>query len=423
MQTIIPMRFSSVFILGLLTTLVFSVNSGYAACAIESGPTAPFATYLRDSATQVGTLRSFASSNNKCTGTNGTFSNENRFFSLLDRIDTQVAITPNLFDDFQYSILLTAEGNSRGPVIAQGKLIRNLETNTLIPGLKSIASACALDVTMPDGRTPEEAMGALILANRALEAYYKWVALGNARIPDGLEPSMQSLYENIRDNYSPEKTASCKADAGVDSMEDLMKKIMDRIWQAGKKTEWSQNSWEEAIALFQGKWAETDKYKNLQMKLLATELSRQWLAGKARDAMLGNLTCFQQHTTPTSTPEEIGQARTGCTNTLVAWLENLTNWYKPLIFKSASTDEFMVRLRRYDTEKKRLTGDMASFWEKIEKTKNADEALNEKMVTDLVNIHARLVITNEILAKKIPEMQANCMKAQPDIVGGCRAGQ
>ena len=132
--------------------------------------------------------------------------------------------------------------------------------------------------------------------------------------------------------------------------------------------------------------------------------------------MLGNLTCFQQYTTPTSTPEEIGKARTQCSRTLVSGLENLTNWYKPLIRKSVNTDQYMKRVTQYDKEKKRLTNDMAQFWEKIEKTKNADEKLNEKMLTDLVNIHARLVVTNAILAKKIPEMQANCMKGQPDIV-------
>ncbi len=139
--------------------------------------------------------------------------------------------------------------------------------------------------------------------------------------------------------------------------------------------------------------------------------------------MLGNLTCFQQYTTPTSTPEDIGKARTQCTSSLVTGLENLTNWYKPLILKATNTDQYITRLTRYDKEKKRLTNDMATFWEKIEKTKNADEKLNEKMITDLVNIHAQLVVTNAILAKKIPEMQANCMKAQPEIVGGCRAGQ
>jgi hypothetical protein len=152
------------------------------------------------------------------------------------------------------------------------------------------------------------------------------------------------------------------------------------------------------------------------MRLLSAELARQGLSKKARDAMLGNLTCFQQKTSPTSTPEEMGKVRAECTNSLVTGLENLTNWYKPLIFQATNTDQFMSRLIRYDKEKKRLTNDMATFWEKIEKTKNADEALNEKMVTDLVNIHARLVVTNGILEKKIPEMQANCMKAQPDIV-------
>ena len=52
---------------------------------------------------------------------------------------------------------------------------------------------------------------------------------------------------------------------------------------------------------------------------------------------------------------------------------------------------------------------------KVEATKNTDETLNEKMTTDLVNIHAELVATNKLLKTKIQEMYKNCMKARPDI--------
>ncbi len=84
---------------------------------------------------------------------------------------------------------------------------------------------------MPDGRTPEQAISTLLTRNRELEVYYRAVTLGNTRIPDGLDGASQSLYADIRDNYSPEKTASCKPASEIASIEDLTKKIMDRIGQ------------------------------------------------------------------------------------------------------------------------------------------------------------------------------------------------
>lgn len=131
--------------------------------------------------------------------------------------------------------------------------------------------------------------------------------------------------------------------------------------------------------------------------------------------MLKNLSCFQQKTTPTSTPEEMGNARADCTQSVIIGAENLTNWMKPLIFKATNTDEFIRRALTYEKAKTRLGPDMATFWKKIQDTKNADEKLNEKMITDLVNIHAELTLTNDLLKKKSSEMYKNCMKAQPNI--------
>lgn len=75
----------------------------------------------------------------------------------------------------------------------------------------------------------------------------------------------------------------------------------------------------------------------------------------------------------------------------------------------------MRRVLVHDTAKTRIESDMATFWQKLEKAKNVDEKLNEKTITDLVNMHGNIVTTNNLLKLKIEEMYDNCMKAQPNI--------
>ena len=90
-----------------------------------------------------------------------------------------------------------------------------------------------------------------------------------------------------------------------------------------------------------------------------------------------------------------------------------------------TSDAYLQRQLDYDTAKYKASREMPNFWTSIEsKTKDlAEDTLNDKVLTDLINIHVRLSETNTLLEKKIPEMQANCMKGQPDIVGGCRSAR
>lgn len=385
------------------------------ACAIQNSPSPLLSSYIKDVTKRASEIRSFGTANNKCNGKTGTFSVENRFLSLIDRVDSQTSGWWWIVQDFEYSILLTARWESRWPVTTHATLIRNLETQTLVPALKNVAAACALDGLMPNGKTPEEELSNLLANNRSLETFYKNVALGDPTLPQWLTEYQEKLYLDIQKNYSPEVTASCKGSESIDSIEELMTKIQERLQGQATKTNNKQNDWEEALALFAGKWTSTKKYQDLQRRLLSAELARQWLTGKARDAMLGNLTCFQSNTTPTSTVEEMGEARSKCLQSGIIGAENLTNWYKPLVFKATNTDEFLRRTLIAEKSRTRLGPDITSFWKQIQETKNTDEKLNEKMVTDLINIHAELVLTNELLCKKSQEMYKNCMKGDSSI--------
>ncbi len=158
----------------------------------------------------------------------------------------------------------------------QAEMIRRLEQNTIAPAIKSVSNTCTLESIMPDGRTIEEALKSILITHRDFESYYKNIALGNARQPDSQTDDMKVLYDEIRENYSPHATASCKGNNEVGNLEDIMQKIQTRLGQKAKKTENSQNTWNEALDLFSGKAASnTTKYQELQRKLLQTELARQ----------------------------------------------------------------------------------------------------------------------------------------------------
>ena len=411
MSQIIAMYTHSLFIRIALVSTLFSLGSEYvSACAIERWPTPELTKYIQQVYSDTAKIRDFSSAKNACPGTNGTFSNESRFVSLLSSIDAEVAITPRLFTDFQYRVLLVAGWESRWPVLNQGVIIQWLEGAPIITSLKNASSTCTLDTVMPGGSTPKIELSRIIRTNRALFAYYQDVAIGNPTLPDGIETSLLPLYKEIQANYSPDATATCVAASGVKTFEDLMKKIQDRLGQKWAQTAKAKDSWQEARDLLSGNPKNITKYKQLQERLLATELARQWLTQKARDAMLGKLSCVQAKTTPSDNSLDLGQANYDCKKQIITIADNVTNPFKKTILQAANIDEYLKRLTNYSRAKVRGTDDLVNFWKKLEAAKDGDEKLNTKMITDLVNMHASLTITNDLLKKKIPDMYKNCGK-------------
>ena len=399
-------------------TLIFMIGAEYAwaSCSIDQWPPPLLLKYQKDIGDRLGKIKAFASSKNLCSGKTGTFSNEQRFGEFFQSIGTRTLYSQDLLTDFKYTIMVTSEWNSKWPVVNQGKILENIETNQFVPAVKNIVWACALDEVDPStGLSPRVALSNMLEAHRSIVAYYKAVVVWEKRIPTGIEWEMQSLLREILSNYNPETTATCKADAWVGNIQDIMQKIQKRLQGSAKKTNDTQDDWGEAVDLLLGKWSNTKKYADLQKRLLSTELARQWLTQKARDAMLKKLSCVQWKTDPGSNPEEIGKANYDCSEVSATIGTNVTNFMVWLIYESKTSDQFLERSLAYDKAKIRIGIDMWAFWKEIQKAKSNDETLNEKIITDLVNIHAQIIITNDLLKKKIPEVYKNCMKGQPDI--------
>lgn len=388
-------------------------NGAWAECSISKWPPPELVTYINDIKTELAQIRSEAWAQNKCNGKPGTFSAERRFLETLDRIDLNgsaldnaVSLPQDMALDFLYNVTFAVEGKSRGPVTNQGKLFKDLETSA-VRTIENITNICALDVGLASWGTPESRISEIIGNNRKIERFFWMVATWDPTLPEGLE-KYNDLLDSIRLNYSPEQTSSCNSENNI---ENVASEIMDKIGNITKGTKNGHKAWEEAIALFQGKNKGTAEYVKLQSRLLQTEMARQWLSQNAKKAILKNLTCPEQKTDPTSSPEDRTKANYECQRQYVTGFDTVVQGLKPKIFQSKTTDEFLVRTLSYSREKNRVATDVGWFWWALVKLKSADEPLNDKLLNDLVNIHTELLTTIEALEKwAIPKMIENCNK-------------
>ncbi len=409
---------SIIKISSIIFLLMLSGGYVWAACNIDKWPPPLIVQYQKDVTERLSKITTFASSKNLCSGKNGTFSAENRFGDFLQSIGTRTAYSQDLLTDFRYTIMVTSEWNSKWPVVNQGKILENIEASQFIPAIKNVVWACALDEVDPNtGLSPRIALSNMLENHRSLVAYYKAVVVWEKRIPTEIEGEMKAIFAEILANYNQEVTATCKADSSADvgKIQEKLKTIMESIQWSAKKTGNTQDDWGKAINLLLGKWAKTKEYTDLQKRLLSAELARQWVTQKARDSMLKKLSCVQGKTDPGSNPEELGKANYECSEVTSTIATNVTNFMQWLIYKSKTNHEFIQRSLAYDTAKYRLGTDMWDFWKEIQKAKTNDETLNEKMITDLVNIHAQITGTNILLKQQIPLVYKYCMYAQPDI--------
>lgn len=386
-------------------------------CSIENTTPPAVADYLREIDKNIWDITQTAASNSQCRWEAGSFTNERRFLDLIDRIDAQNPVFPDIATDFQYRIMLVVDGDARSPVMRQGEIWKTTEQK-IINAMRTVGNACAMDIPIGNGRTAESALTEMLVRNKTIESYYKQVALGN---PGTTEADIigKELVEAISTNYSPEVTAGCKSDSGLEKLKEKSAELLSSISNLGKTTEKANDNWKIAIDLFRGT---ATNYNDIEKKLLSAELARQWLTQWAAESMLKSLSCVRQKTAQNGSLEEWWKARMECMQPIIIGGTERVKEEFAKIFKPRTTDQYLSQKLRYDQAKNRASRDMSAFWIEIQKKLSSDneEWTNEKMLTDLVNIHASLRATNTLLEEKIPEMQKNCMKAQPEIVWGCR---
>ena len=148
---------------------------------------------------------------------------------MINEIDAQNPVFPDLATDFQYRIMLVVSGDARSPVMRQGEVWRTTETK-IISTMKAVATKCALDTSYTSG-TLKSVLKGMLIRNKTLESYFKQVATGNPIVPEGTSVE-SSLFEAIKLSYSPEMTLGCKNDGGLEKLKEKSAELLKWITDA-----------------------------------------------------------------------------------------------------------------------------------------------------------------------------------------------
>ena len=401
-------------------TIFFPLIGDAASCSIENGPPKELSEYMKsfDELT-----REIAGLKNNCqppfkSETEQLSKIKKNLIEFYDEAEIQSDLSSAFTTDFQYTIGVAFEGNTRMTVVNQWNTLMSLEKK-IDAALASLSRSCNLDAPLPSvgNRSARLVLRERLIYHRNVVAYYKSVVTGNITLPKWISET-DTLFQSIAGNYNPTATESCTNEY---KWADIIKKLQESVSSIGKNTGNALEWWKDAIAIFRGQGS-VQKYQELQKKLLTRELARQWLSTTAQSIMVKNLECFQKATNTESSVEDIAKAKMKCSGFEIQGAENFLKGINKDYAKAKTTDQYLKWVLTADREKSTNVDNVYGIWNTINlNLLTVDEtALNEQMLSDLVSIHVQLVTLNKFLKQKIPEMQKNCMKQNPGIVGACR---
>lgn len=332
----------------------------------------------------------------------------NKTVELFDRAMLQVPVYGDIVTDFQYNTIMAFRGESRTAVTKNGQIFSKIQRSIIDPTIEFLANRCALN------ESNETIIVSYIKLNYELESIYKNTAIGTVRNIDTIPEKFLPVAQEIQLKYTPEATKTCK---NTYTYEETISKTLDTFskWTFGIEGAW--DNWREAIALFSGK-SITRNYDELKRKLLKQEMSRQGMSKNASDIIVSNLDCVQQRKWWDWLDEEL-RAISDCKQMPIIWVDKLKAAFEKAIQESPTTDVYIERTMRA----KELYSDQVNInnlHQSLLWKVSTDIKTNEKIRNTLINMHIRILSTNAILQKRIEPMQKNCMKALPDIIGGCR---
>ncbi len=382
-------------------------SSIYAACEIDGKLSPELASYEERVRKAFEELRK-NTSNNCGPSTNGSIRQLNKTVELYDRAMLQIPVYGDIVVDFQYNTMMAFRGESRTAVTKNGEIFGKIHKSVIDPTIETLANNCALN------EENEKTIIAFIKLNYELESIYKHTAIGSVRSIEDIPEAYLPVAQEIQSKYTPEATKECK---NSNNYEETMNKTMEAFSKGSFGIEGAWDNWREAIALFSGK-SLTGKYDEIKRKLLKKELARQGMSKAASDIIVSNFDCVQQKKGWESLDEEL-KAIADCKQMPVIWAEKIKTEFEKAILQSPTTDVYIARTMKAQALYNDIVNINDLHQSLLGKT-STDIKVNEKIRNTLINMHIRIISTNTLIEKRIPPMQKNCMKAVPDIVGGCK---
>lgn len=385
-----------------LFSLFSFVMKGYAECSIDGKQSPLLAQYEKEMKTKFSKLRQNAKNN--CGPTAGWWiSSMNKTIELFDRAKVQIPLYNDIVTDFQYNITMTLRGESRSAVLENGKVFARIYNSTINPAIENLTSTCNLN------EWTEEFIIEAIRTNSVLESIYKNVAIGNAPSSEWLSNTYLPLYNEIITTYTPGATESCKNEQ---NFQEGIDKILTSFTKGTFGIENSFRDWQEWIDLFS--WA-SKKYNDTKRRLLLQELNRQWVTKWASDIIMSNFDCVRRIENGEWSAEDKSKAVATCKEFPIVGLDKAReNLEKATNQGSKTTTAYIANTLKNQS---RINDEwlVASLYEQYKWEASLETKVDDKILTSLIEMHIKIVNTNELLSKRIPVMYKNCMKALPDI--------
>ncbi len=394
------------FFISIATLLIFTQNA-FGACEIDNALSPELSKYK----TKIAQVFSELQSKNTAScgpNTNGWIWSANRALELIDIARIQTPIYNDISTDFQYKTVMITRGESRSAVEKNGELFWIIQKNIINRAIESLANTCALTPEL------ESTIVGYIRLNSALENIYKNAAIGKIIPSDGIPDIYSRVYNEIIWKYNPDATKTCKNEFDfAETMEKTLESFSNGTF--GISNAWED--WQQAIALFS--WKSTKgKYNDAKKKLLKQELAREGKSQSASDIIVANMDCVAKEQNDGGFEEEL-KAIAKCKQSPLSGLQKVKRAFDDTIKESPTTDIYIKKVSKSEWLMMDLVDASSLYSDLIGRTSN-DIKTNAKIQSDLINMHITLLRINELLEKRIPIMQWNCMKALPDIEGGCR---
>ncbi len=227
----------------------------------------------------------------------------------------------------------------------------------------------------------------------------------------------EPVFKTVSVAYYPSQTQACKSTA---EYKKATKKSLKYIISTGWSLENALKGWERGAALFAGgKGLSESEYINIKQKVLMEELSRQGAAQSTRKTILNNFDCYKSKTPDGTQIDDMVSARTSCLSNPISGLDKKFAPWRQFVWKSKTLQEYHTRTTKMLSRKSHDV-DILKMYNKLDTMTSRKIDIDQTTLYNLISLHTNLISTNTLLEKRIPIMQKNCMKGQPNLVGGCR---
>lgn len=398
-----------VFVFGILNyNFTFANESNSNFCSINNSPSSALLDYYKSIENELSEI----SKNSKPDQGLCSFGNYQKVTSVFDIAYANINSMKNLGVDFAFNTKIVWKWDSPKAISRDEKIFENLEKrveNTV----KSLSQKCALN------SVNRQYLADIIIEINDMKNIYQLASLNEfVKVDNIIRPKNHEFARQIQQDYWKFATSKCEPkNNSSQSFFDTLSWIFD-LWT---KKEKSLETWKKAAELITSAHSTQASAQMIkrQKSILQAELSRQWLSSSSQKVMLDNFTCYKSKISDPGNITDAALARISCANTWITWVEEVSSSFEIFKKSSKNSDEFARKDEALIATKSRSI-DIGLMYNKLDSMLSVSNENNDSTRANLIKLHSDLVFINEQIEQRIPRAQSNCMKWNPNIVGGCR---